>query len=137
MDLEDCEIIRLYGKRWNIEVFFKMCKQQLKMVKEIQLRTFDGLVAHTTIVMMRYNLLSYRQRMDLDLRSYNDAFRELFDELSNLSFIDALSRILASVMEQIKKSVQLSETTVRSIIDTIMSFSNRYFNLGPQLAANG
>ncbi len=137
LDLEDSEIIRLYGKRWDIEVFFKMCKQHLKMVKEIQLRTFDGLIAHTTIVMMRYNLLSYRQRMDLDLRSYNDAFREFFDELSNLSFVDALSRILVSVMEQIKKSIQLSETTVRSIIDTIMSFSIRYFNLGPQLPADG
>ena len=37
------EIIRLYGKRWGIEVFFKMCKQHLKLVKEIQIRNYDGL----------------------------------------------------------------------------------------------
>ncbi len=92
------------------------------MVKEIQLRTFDGWIAHTTIVMMRYNLLLYQQRKDLDLRFYNDAFREFFDELSNLNFIDTLSRILISVKEQIKKSVRLSETTGRSIIDIIMLF---------------
>ena len=102
--LEDTEIIRLYGKRWDIEVFFKLCKQHLKLVKEIQLRNFDGLIAHTTIVMMRYNLLAYRRRLDVDLRSYHDAFREFFDELSNLSFIEALSRILALVVEQLKKS---------------------------------
>jgi len=29
--IADEEIIRLYGKRWDIEVFFKMCKQHLKM----------------------------------------------------------------------------------------------------------
>jgi len=26
-------MIRLYGKRWDIEVFFKMCKQHLKEVQ--------------------------------------------------------------------------------------------------------
>lgn len=137
LDIEDSEIIRLYGKRWDIEVFFKMCKQHLKLVKEIQLRNFDGLIAHTTIVMMRYNFLSYRQRMDLDLRSYNEAFRELFDELTNLSFLDALSQILASVTEQIRKIVQLSEPIVTRIIDTIMFFATQYFNLSPQLRPNG
>ena len=31
--LADEEIIRLYGKRWDIEVFFKMCKQHLRGAK--------------------------------------------------------------------------------------------------------
>jgi len=44
--LAESEIIRLYGKRWDIEVFFKMCKQHLKLVKEVQLRDFDGLRPH-------------------------------------------------------------------------------------------
>jgi len=46
-ELAEEEIIRQYGKRWDIEVFFKMCKQHLKLVKEIQIRDFDGLVGHT------------------------------------------------------------------------------------------
>jgi len=29
---------------WLIEVFFKMCKQHLKLVKEIQIRNYDGLI---------------------------------------------------------------------------------------------
>ncbi|MBT4089207.1 MAG: transposase [Deltaproteobacteria bacterium] len=130
--LEETEIIRLYGKRWDIEVFFKMCKQHLKLVKEVQLRNFDGLIAHTTVVMMRYNLLSYERRMNVDLRSYSDVFREFFDELANLSFIDALSRILMSAIEQIRKSKQLSESIIGSIFDIIMSSTIRYFNLGPR-----
>ena len=133
--LEETEIIRLYGKRWDIEVFFKMCKQHLKLVKEIQLRNFDGLIAHTTMVMMRYNLLSYEQRMNVDLRSYSDAFREFFDELANLSFVDALTRILAVAMEQIRKSQQLSDSIISSIINIIMSSTIRYFNLESRQAS--
>ena len=56
--IADDEIIRLYGKRWDIEVFFKMCKQHLKLVKEIQIRNYDGLIGHTSLVMARYNILS-------------------------------------------------------------------------------
>ncbi|MEZ4565761.1 MAG: transposase [Desulfobacterales bacterium] len=54
--LAEPEIIRLYGKRWDIEVFFKMCKQHLKLVKEIQLRDFDGLIGHTSMVLARYSM---------------------------------------------------------------------------------
>ncbi len=64
--LPGSEIVRLYGKRWDIEVFFKMCKQHLKLVKEIQIRNYDGLIAHTSLVMARYNLLSLFQRQSTD-----------------------------------------------------------------------
>jgi hypothetical protein len=84
------EIIRLYGKRWDIEVFFKMCKQHLKLVKEIQIRNYDGLIAHTSLVMARYNLLSLFQRQSTDQRSFGDLFRYCNEEMSNISFIGSL-----------------------------------------------
>jgi hypothetical protein len=59
-DLSDEEIVRICGKRWDIEVFFKMAKQHLKLAKEIQCRDFDALIAHTTIVFMRYMFLAYQ-----------------------------------------------------------------------------
>ena len=55
--LSDEEIVRIYGKRWDIEVFFKMEKQYLDLVKGVQIRDFDGLIAYTTIAMMRYTFL--------------------------------------------------------------------------------
>jgi IS4 transposase len=36
MDLSEEEIIALYGKRWDIEVFFKMCKSYLKLTGEFR-----------------------------------------------------------------------------------------------------
>ncbi|MCK5349108.1 MAG: transposase, partial [Desulfobacula sp.] len=47
LELSDEDIVRIYGKRWDIEVFFKMAKQHLKLAKEIQCRDYDALVAHT------------------------------------------------------------------------------------------
>ncbi len=134
--LEDNEIIRLYGKRWDIEVFFKMCKHHLKLVKEIQLRNFDGLIAHSTVVMMRYNLLSYHQRMDKDLRSYSDGFREFFDELNNLSFLEALSRVLSIAMGELRKTVGIADNLTVRILETIMVSAIRFFNLTPKTASS-
>ena len=36
LDLTEEDIIALYGKRWSIEVFFKMCKSYLKLSKEFR-----------------------------------------------------------------------------------------------------
>lgn len=57
IDLADTEVVRIYGKRWDIEVFFKMSKQYLQLETGVQIRNFDGLIAHTTITLMRYLFL--------------------------------------------------------------------------------
>jgi hypothetical protein len=50
-DLVDEDILRIYGKRWGLEVFFKMAKQHLKLAKEIQCLDFDAPIVHTNIVL--------------------------------------------------------------------------------------
>jgi IS4 transposase len=50
IDLPDAEIVRIYGKRWDIEVFFKMLKHYLNLEREVQLRDYDGLIGHITIM---------------------------------------------------------------------------------------
>lgn len=54
IDMPDKEIVRIYRKRWGIEVFFKMMKHHLNLEKETQLRDYDGIIGHTTIAMVRY-----------------------------------------------------------------------------------
>ena len=55
--LSDQEIIRIYGKRWDIEVFFKMNKSYLRLAKEFQERSYDMMFTHRTIVFTRYVML--------------------------------------------------------------------------------
>ncbi|WP_353936032.1 transposase [uncultured Mitsuokella sp.] len=54
LTLSEEEIIQTYGKRWNIEVFFKMWKSG----KETRSISYDALTAHTAIVFARYMMLS-------------------------------------------------------------------------------
>ena len=49
LSLSDEEIVQTYGKRWDIEVFFKMAKHYLKLEKEMQLRDYDGIIGHMLI----------------------------------------------------------------------------------------
>ena len=56
------EVVRIYGNRWDIKVFFKICKSFLALAREIQMRLYDALIAHTTFVMVRYIFLSVEHR---------------------------------------------------------------------------
>ncbi|THB79951.1 MAG: hypothetical protein D3926_09630 [Desulfobacteraceae bacterium] len=86
LDLSNEDIVRIYGKRWDIEVFFKMVKQHLKLAKEIQCRDYDALVAHTTIVFMRYMFLAYQNQIETDDRTFGELFYACCQEVSDISF---------------------------------------------------
>nr|WP_243840686.1 hypothetical protein [Paenisporosarcina antarctica] len=57
--LTERELIQIYGMWWDIEVFFKTTKSLLKLQKEFQGRSYDGLISHTKIVFSRYIVLSW------------------------------------------------------------------------------
>lgn len=76
--LSDEEIIRIYGKRWDIEIFFKICKSYLNLAKELQGRSYDSMVAHTTIVFARYITLAVENRNNKDLRTIGGLFEVYF-----------------------------------------------------------
>ena len=127
LSLPNEEIIRLYGKRWDIEVFFKMCKQHLKLVKEIQIRNYDGLIAHTSLVIARYNILSLYQRQSIDQRSFGELFRACNDEMTNLSFMVSLERIMRLALANIRRLFDFSERMVQEMLDQVMGQALKYF----------
>jgi len=118
--LADEDIVRIYGKRWDIEVFFKMAKQHLKLAKEIQCRDFDALIAHTTIVFMRYMFLAYHCRMETDHRTFGDLFYACCDEVADISFIEALCRILTLAADRLRQMGTFCEKTAAAFFDAIM-----------------
>jgi hypothetical protein len=120
IDLPDEEVIRIYGKRWDIEVFFKMAKHYLNLEKEVQLRDYDGLVGHATIVMVRYMFLAVEQRLHDDPRTLGSLFYACCDEIDDLSLLDALNRILALAMDKVHASGELAEEFVNKMLDAIM-----------------
>lgn len=57
MTISEEEVIRIYGKRWDIEAFFKICKSYLKLSKECNSLSYDAMNAHVAIVFTRNMML--------------------------------------------------------------------------------
>ena len=69
-DLSEDEIVRIYVKRWHIEVFFKICKSYLQFVTECHSLFYDALTAHAEIVFTRYLIIAIERRKCEDDRPY-------------------------------------------------------------------
>jgi hypothetical protein len=121
LDLSNEDIVRIYGKRWDIEVFFKMAKQHLKLAKEMQCRDYDALVAHTTIVFLRYMFLAYQHRIETDDRTFGELFYACCDEVSDISFVESLYRIMALAGNKLKKLGSYCEKTATAFFDAVMT----------------
>jgi IS4 transposase len=118
--LPDEEIIRIYGKRWDIEVFFKMIKHHLNLEREVQLRDYDGLVAHTSLVFSRYLFLAVQQRFHDDPRSIGSLFYACCDEMKDLTMFDALHRLLTLALEKVRTSGEFAERAINAMLDAVM-----------------
>ncbi len=134
IDLPDQEIIRIYGKRWDIEVFFKMIKQHLCLAKEIQCRDFDALIGHTSIVFMRYMFLAYHCRLSTDQRSFGDLFHACCDEICDISFIEALMRILTLAAERMHAIGSFCQKTVDAFFYVTMEITLKTLEIGKNTA---
>jgi hypothetical protein len=120
LSLPDKDVVRIYGKRWDIEVFFKMAKHYLKLDSEIQVRDFDSIVAHSSIVMIRYIFLAVEQRFASDDRTIGSLFLATSDEIRDLSLTEALVRILSVVWNKVRQFYSTSEQLVLEIIEATM-----------------
>lgn len=108
------EIIRIYGIRWDIEVFFKCTKSLLRLQKEFQGRSYDMLISHTTIVFSRYILLAWQHRQSTDQRTLGSLFLALCDEVGELDWATALSQLVEILNDVSKKASKRISKLIRS-----------------------
>lgn len=114
------EIIRIYGKRWDIEVFFKVVKSYLALAKEFQGRSYDMMLAHTTIVFMRYAMLALESRNSIDPRTIGDLFFYICDEVEDIKFSTSLMRIIELLRKILNESPIISEEIAHQIMDSFI-----------------
>jgi len=120
MSLTEEEVIQLYGKRWDIEVFFKVCKSYLNLAKEFQGLSYDSITAHTTVVMIRCIMLAIDKRQNEDPRSMGELFYLCYDELADHSFADVLAIILHCFHEALQDCLFLGDSIIRKLIDSFV-----------------
>jgi len=119
--LSDEEIIRLYSKRWNIEVLFKTAKHYLRLDTESQSRRFEAIYAQTTIVYLRYIMLAYESRASQDARTCGDIFFLVCDEMKDISFLDALDTLLCCFAAQIREQFVIPEQQINAFINIFVA----------------
>ena len=112
MTLSEEEIIRIYGKRWDIEVFFKTCKSFLNLGSECHSLSYDALTAHVALVFTRYMLMSVAKRNDEDNRTLGELFFFLVDEVADISFSHSLSILMDAMLASIQAVFQASEEQI-------------------------
>ncbi len=130
IELPDDEVIRIYGKRWGIEVCFKIIKSYLGLAKEFSGRSFDMLTAHTVIVFFRYFMLALESRENKDDRTMGDLFYFHCDELEDISFHEALLMILDFLKMMLKKYFSISGKKIQNFTDDFLKSLPEIFKLG-------
>ncbi len=121
------EIVKLYGRRWDIEVFFKMAKSFLNLAKEFQSRSFDALVAHATLVCCRYIMLELVKRTNADPRTLGNLFHAVCDEMRQISFTEALALLLKLLEETLNSVIGLCKEQVQQLIERFVKTLPRAF----------
>lgn len=108
-DLSEEEIIQIYGKRWQVEVFFKTCKSTLNLIGECRSLSYDALTAHVAIVFTRYMLLALEQRKNEDQRTLGELFFFLVDEMADITFSHSLCIIMTAMIASLQELLKLSD----------------------------
>ncbi len=108
------DIVRIYGIRWDIEVFFKTTKSLLRLQKEFQGRSYDLLISHTTIVFTRYIVLSWQNRCHTDERTLGGLFYDLCDEVNELDWAVALQQLIELLQDVLKKTNKQTQQLLKN-----------------------
>lgn len=90
------KVMEIYSTRWTIEVFFKEAKQLLGLGK-CQSTNFDVQVAHTTITMVRYLLISLRHRMEA-YQTIGGIFRGIKQDYVELTLNKRLLQAIVEIL---------------------------------------
>ncbi len=121
VNLDEDEIIRIYGKRWDIEVFFKVCKSYLNLNKECRSISYDAMTAHTAVVFTRYMMLSLESRESNDERSLGELFLYFSDEMSDITWIQAFVLMLQMFRTMLTDNAELPDEKIDELVNAFMN----------------
>lgn len=130
--LSNEEIIRIYGNRWSIEVFFKSAKSLLKLGSEFQGRSYDMMIAHTSIVITRFILTEWLRREENDQKTFGELFFRYSDDIQDMDLITALQNLMTFMIDLVNEiksiSVEIVKNQLQQWISQQASFIKALFS---------
>ena len=121
MSLAENDIIRIYGHRWDIEVFFKTCKSSLLLRKEYHGLSYDGLTAHVAMVFTRYMLLAVSKRDNEDDRTLGELFYIMIAEVADMTYHEAMQIIVEAMLATVQEEFHITDEQVETFYAKFMS----------------
>lgn len=103
--LSDREIVRIYGARWNIELFFRTSKSLLNLGKDSQGLSYDSLVGSTTIVCARFVILELLRRRANDQKTICELFFVCCEDVRDIEYRDAIRSLLSVLLGGLKQGI--------------------------------
>ncbi len=125
-ELSEEEIIRVYEKRWDIQVFFKACKSYLNLVKEYRGISYDAMNAHVAIVFSRYMMLSVAQRENEDDKTICELCFCLLDEMEDITFSRSMCIIMDALMDAAMEYFHLTEAQLEEFTASFIKRLPKY-----------
>jgi len=127
-NLRPDEIIQMYGRRWQIESYFKVAKQYLQFDKT-QIQSYDGLCGHMAMVALGYDILALSQRENIDERTLGDIFYDYGRSLPDIDITDALNWLIQTINGLVTKLSMDSSILDRIFDEFIKALPNRLIRL--------
>ena len=121
MSLTEEEVIRIYGKRWGIEAFFKVYKSYLRLEKDCRALSYDAMTAHVSIVFSRYMFLAVEQRESKDDRSIGELFYLSIDELPDVCYIEVVWLLMVLFAARLQERRHLDEGELQELLQGFLA----------------
>ena len=99
LELDFEQAFEIYATRWTIEVFFKECKQFLRLGK-CEARSFEAQIAAATLCMLQYNTLSMVKRFE-SYETLGVLFRQTKAETIELTVKERIYLIIIEIINEI------------------------------------
>ena len=122
--LSFAQAFEIYATRWTIEVFFKECKQFLRLGKCESLH-FDAQIAATTLCMLQYDLLALVKRFE-SYESFGGLFRVTKSQTLELTIKERIWLIIKEILTQLMEYMNVE---VDFLLDHIFADNEKLINL--------
>ncbi len=120
--LSDSEVIRIYGGRWSIEVFFRAAKSLLDLGDGFQGLSYDMTVSSTAIVFTRYIILEWIRRKNNDQKTICELFYVCCDDIQDIELSTALEQLLKILSDGIRNhAITITNEVKMQLINWIVS----------------
>ena len=137
ISLTEEDIIRIYGKRWDIEVFFKMTKSLLQLTKGYHGLSYDAMTAHVAIVFTRYMILAVAKRENEDDRTIGELFYLTVSEIADMTYHKAMGILIEAMMSAVQSVLHVTNEQMHNVMGQFLDNLPEHLrrNLEPHLAA--